>query len=414
MTVGSPTWCPAPLPDEAVQGIRAAFRASLGEEPDGVWAAPGRVNVIGEHLDYNGGQCLAFALPHRTLVALRRRDDSVVSLRSVQAPAADLSSWRGTLDDIRPGVVTGWLGYAVGVPWALRADGFDIPGFDALVDGYVPLGSGLSSSAALTCAIAVAIDGAAGLGLAATDAGRARLARACMAAENLMALAPTGGMDQTASLRSSAGHAVLIDFPTFAVEQVPFDLAGAGLALLVTDTRAHHAHALGAYGNRRAECEEAARRLGVAYLADVELAGLDAALAGIGPDPGGALGRRTRHVVTESARVDEVMTLLAAADLRAIGAVLDASHRSLRDDFEVSCEELDLACSAAADAGALGSRMIGGGFGGSAIHLVDEHRVEAVAAVLRQSFLDARLVEPVFLRAQPAAPADQLWSVPAG
>lgn len=405
-----PIWYPAPDRRTAAEQIRGAFAQRYGREPDGVWAAPGRVNVIGEHLDYNGGRCLAFAIPHRTFVALGRRSDGVMTVHSEQAPGAEARDWSGRIDEVGPGTVPGWAGYVAGVPWALRADGLDVPGFAALIDSQVPLGSGLSSSAALSCSVAVALDGAVGYGLADHDAGRAQLAAACMRAENLIAQAPTGGLDQTASLRCSTGHALLIDCVTFTVEQVPFDLAAAGLELLVTDTRAHHAHAVGGYGSRRTQCEEAAARLGLPFLAQLPADGLDRALDTLAvADPEGVLGRRTRHVVSESARVGQVVGLVRAGDLRSVGPVLDASHASLRDDFEVSCDELDLACAVAGRAGALGSRMIGGGFGGSCIHLVQRDRVEPVAAAIRQAFAAEGMAEPVFLRALPDAPAGRLW-----
>jgi galactokinase len=306
--------------------------------------------------------------------------------------------------------VDGWAGYAVGVPWALRERGFDVPGFDAAVDGYVPLGSGLSSSAALECAVAVALDDLAGLGLGGSDAGRAQLAAACVQAENDIAGAPTGGLDQAASLRCTARHALLLDCRDFSAGQVSFDPGAAGLELLVMDSRTHHALVDGQYGSRRQACSDAARLLGIEVLSEIPAVDLDDALAEIAagvddPEQADEMRRRVRHVVTEIARVEDVATLLRAHRLRAVGAVLDASHASLRDDFEVSCAELDLACETARAHGALGARMTGGGFGGSAIAVVEAGEVEAVAARVARAFEVAGLGAPAFLQAVPSAAA---------
>src|SRR5690606_19213168 len=189
--------------------VSHAFTAAFGTPPDGVWSAPGRVNIIGEHTDYNGGLCLPVALPHRTYVAVRRRrpEDGhpadAVRLTSAQEPAAGVVL--GSLAAVGPGTVEGWAAYAVGVAWALREAGHRVDGFDAVVDSCVPYGAGLSSSAALECAVAVALDELHDLGLSGDDAGRAVLAEVCVRAENEVAGAPTGGMDQAASLRCRTG-----------------------------------------------------------------------------------------------------------------------------------------------------------------------------------------------------------------
>jgi galactokinase len=413
-----PHWYP-PQPEDAAGRAAAAFERIYGYVPDGVWAAPGRVNLIGEHVDYQGGLCLPFALPQRTLVAVAARGDGILRVRSAQ----DTEPWEGALDEVAPGSVTGWAGYVAGVPWALRALGYEVPGLDAVVEGYVPVGAGLSSSAALECAVAVALDDLAGLGLSADDRGRARLAAACVRAENEIAGAPTGGMDQAASLRSRPGHVLLLDCRDFRARPVPLDMAGAGLELLVMDTRAHHALVDGRYGSRRTECEEAARVLGVRFLADVSAYDLDAAVARL---PAGELRGRVRHVVGEIDRVRRVAGLLDAGRLASgvpaaagkvpggveelggaaeLGALLDASHASLRDDFEVSCAELDLACDQARTAGALGARMTGGGFGGSAIALVRTGAADAVAGSVAAAFARASMAPPAFLTAVPSGPA---------
>jgi len=403
-------WYPAPPEGPTADDLAARFREVHGHPPEGVWAAPGRVNVIGEHVDYTGGLCLPFALPHRTFVALAARDDGLIEIRSTQA-----SEWRGRLADVAPGGVSGWAAYVAGVPWALRADGLDVPGFAALVDGHVPVGAGLSSSAALECAVAVALDEVAGLGLGADDAGRARLASACARAENEIAGAPTGGMDQAAALRCRAGAALLLDSADGGVDQVPLDLEAAGLVLVVIDTRVHHALVDGQYGSRRDACVEAARLLAVSALGALAPADLEPALEHLRaavPERRRAdeMARRVRHVVTEVERVREVVRALRAGRPRDIGPLLDASHGSLRDDYEVSCAELDLAVDVARRAGALGARMTGGGFGGSAIALVEAGAggPEALADTVTQAFAEAGFRPPGFLIATPSAPAGRV------
>ncbi|MGL5866793.1 MAG: galactokinase, partial [Dermatophilaceae bacterium] len=256
----------------------ATHREVFGTGPAGVWSAPGRVNLIGEHTDYNGGLVLPIALPQRTSVAVAIRQDDLVRMHSVQT--GDTVSVE--LSQIGPGQPRGWAAYVAGTLWAVRENGGGGSGLDITVDGAVPLGAGLSSSAALECAVGAAASDLYGLGWLDDDAGRARLAAACVRAENVVAGAPTGGMDQAASLRCHEGHALLLDCRSGAVEHVPIDLAAYGLVLLVTDTRAAHALGDGQYGSRRAACERAAARLGVASLREVAAETLDAALGQLG------------------------------------------------------------------------------------------------------------------------------------
>jgi galactokinase len=254
-------------------------------------------------------------------------------------------------------------------------------GLSIVVDGDVPSGAGLSSSAALECAVALALRD-----LFALDLGPADLVDVARRAENDFVGAPTGILDQSASLLCTTGHALFLDTRDRSSEQVPFDLAGSALALLVIDSGTTHDHAEGGYGDRRRECEAAADRLGVSLLREVDDVGrLDALLDGTAE--GEVRHRRARHVVTEDARVLEVVaTLRAAADPRAIGPVLTAGHASLRDDFEVSVPLLDACVDAALAAGAHGARMVGGGFGGSAIALVDVDAVDEVTAAVDERF----------------------------
>lgn len=376
------------------------FRDTFSAKPEGVWVAPGRVNLIGEHVDYNGGLCLPMALPHRTFVAARRRSDDEARLVSALDPQA---VWSGGVGAIAPGTVAGWVAYAAGPAWTLRGDGHPVSGFEATYDSCVPLGAGLSSSAAIECATAAALDGLFGFGLMDDDAGRAAVARACQRAENEVAGAPTGGLDQAAAMRCRAGHALELDCLDGSVQQIPFDLEPDGLRLLVIDTRAEHALVDGQYAARRASCEEAARILGVQFLREVT--DLDAALAQL-TNP--VQQRRVRHVVTEIARVRELVALLRDGRIREAGAVMDASHTSLRDDYEVTCPELDVAVEAARDAGALGARMTGGGFGGSAIALVPQDRVERVMASVADAFAGSGFQTPEFLVATAAGAADRV------
>ena len=383
-----------------VETVREMFGEAFGAEPQGVWASPGRVNLIGEHTDYNGGLCLPIALPHRTYVAMSRRDDESARLTT---GLAEGRTWSGQLSEIAPGTVTDWVAYCGGPAWALRDADVDVPGFDAAIASCVPLGAGLSSSAAVECAVGLGLAHLAGRRQDADDSARAWLAGVCVRAENEVAGAPTGGMDQAASLRSQAGHALLLDCLDGTVEQVPFDLDSAGLELLVIDTRASHSLADGQYGARRASCESAARTLGVATLREVPDA--EAALAALDDE---VVRRRVRHVLTEIQRVRDFVAAAAAGDWQGAGALMNASHESLRDDYEVSCTELDVVVEAARAAGALGARMTGGGFGGSAIALVRVADASAVARAVRREALDRGLPEPVVHLSTPSAPGECL------
>ncbi|KRD44526.1 galactokinase [Cellulomonas sp. Root930] len=397
----TPEWLEAWTPAEGADRAAAVFRARFASEPDGTWSAPGRVNLIGEHTDYNGGLCLPIALPHRTYIALRRRDDDTVRLVSAQEPAGLRTI---ELADVAPGTVEGWAGYVAGVAWALRQAGHTVSGFDVAVDSCVPYGAGLSSSAALEASVAVALDAVFALGLAGSDDGRATLASFCVRAENEIAGAPTGGMDQAAALRAQAGNALLLDCLDGSVRHVPFDLAAHGLALLVVDTRAEHALVDGQYAARRASCEAAAERLGVGTLREIsdDPRGLEWALGKLDDD---VQVRRVRHVVNEIDRVTWFVALLDAGEVGLVGTLMNQSHASLRDDYEVSCRELDLVVDTAREAGAAGARMTGGGFGGSAIALVGADDVDQVAQAVADAFAAEGLRAPAFLVATAAGAA---------
>jgi galactokinase len=375
------------------------FTATYGTAPVGVWSAPGRVNLMGEHTDYNAGLCLPIALPHRTFAAAALRSDGRLRVRSAQ----ETEPWEGALADVGPGRPAGWAAYVAGVPWAITQEvGRPLSGLDLWVDGHVPAGAGLSSSAALECAVAIALDDLTELGLAASDGGRARLAAACHWAENVVVQAPTGGLDQAASLRCREGHALLLDCRDRSVEQVPLDLAAHRLAWLVIDTRAAHQLVDGQYGERRATCEAAAALLGRPSLREVPVDRLEATLTEL---PDEVMRRRVRHVVTEIERVREAVSLLRAGRVDELGPVLDASHVSMRDDYEISCPELDLAVESACAAGALGARMTGGGFGGSAIALVPQDGQADIGRAVEAAFAEAGFAAPGVIPAYPAAGA---------
>ncbi len=348
-----------------------------------VASAPGRVNLIGEHTDYNRGLCLPLALPQRTTVTLTPRHDLRLVLSSAQE-----DDWEGVVED-RP---DGWAAYVAGVVSVLRDDGYDVPGLDARIDSEVPVGAGLSSSAALECSVAVGVAGLLGLDL--DDDLRRALAEACIRAENDYVGAPTGGMDQTVAMLGRPGFALLLDFDDHSVTPTALPLDDAGLALLVIDTRVSHSLTEGSYGDRRSECARAAEALGVDSLREADLAEVERMA-----DP--VLRRRARHVVTENQRVLDVAASLDVAGWTSLAATLDASHASMRDDFEISCRELDLAVETARAAGALGARMTGGGFGGSAVALAPTVALDAIRDAVTAAFADADAAPPAYLVATP-------------
>ncbi|MEV5759827.1 galactokinase [Streptomyces tendae] len=384
---------------EAVAGtVGERFRELYGAEPEGVWAAPGRVNLIGEHTDYNDGFVMPFALPHQAVAAVSRRDDGVLRLHSADVDAGPVEL---RVADLAPGSDKSWTAYPSGVVWALREAGHELTGADVHLASTVPSGAGLSSSAALEVVVALALNDLYSLGLRGWQ-----LARLCQRAENVYVGAPVGIMDQTASACCEAGHALFLDTRDLSQRQIPFDLAAEGMRLLVVDTRVKHSHSEGEYGKRRAGCEKGAALLGVDALRDVPYADLDAALERLGDEE--EVRRLVRHVVTEDERVERVVALLESGDTRAIGPVLVEGHASLRDDFRISCPELDLVVDTALAAGALGARMTGGGFGGSAIVLVEAGDADAVTKAVEDAFAAAGLEAPRVFGAVPSAGARRL------
>jgi galactokinase len=370
-----------------------AFRTRTGQQPVGVWAAPGRVNLIGEHTDYNDGYVMPFALAQRVLIAAAPRDDGTWSVTSLNNDSTKIFS----AADLQPGMA-GWQAYVAGVVWALQDAGHRIAGADLVLMSDVPEGAGLSSSAALECATLTALADLNNLDIAGLE--RAKLARR---SENVFVGAPTGLMDQAASTLCTQGNALFFDCRTHAAEQVLFDTSSTGLEILVLDTKTPHALVDSEYAARRASCEEAAQLLGVPALRDVS--DLDAALAQL-PDP--AMKRRVRHVVSENARVLEAVNVLRAGRIADLAPLLDASHESMRDDFEITVPQVDLAVETARASGALGARMTGGGFGGCIIALVELGEGERIGRTIAESFAAAGYGPPVHFTAVPSAGAQRL------
>ncbi len=368
------------------------FRQSYARHPEGVFSAPGRVNLIGEHTDYTGGLVLPFAIDARANLAAAANGESVVRVTSAQRPGAVTSV---ALADIRPdsAVARSWAGYLVGAIWALREAGHPVGGFDLALDSQVPSGAGLSSSAAVECVTTLAASVLSGVKLDALE-----IARLAQQAENDFVGVPCGPMDQTASAAAQRGSVLLFDTRANTVENIPFDPAAAGLAVLVVDTRVAHSLADGEYGRRRAACERATAILGLQWLRDLSVAQLPDALSRLDSDSGpraDELRRRVRHVVTENDRVEQTVRLLRAGAVAEIGDLLTESHRSLRDDYEVSCPELDLAVESTVAAGALGARMTGGGFGGSVIALLPTGRVDAAIDRVTADYAARHFTQPV-------------------
>jgi galactokinase len=352
------------------------------------WSAPGRVNLIGEHLDYHGGPVLPIAIDRRTRVTASLRDDDRVRVRSERADEpVEFGTATGR------GEVSGWAAYVAGTVWAMRAAGAQVPGLDLDVTSDVPLGAGLSSSAALECAVAVAVRDLTGLRIE-----DVALALVAQRAENEYVGVPSGAMDQLASTCGVEGHALLVDTSGPTVRPVPALWADAGLSLLVVDTAASHELTDGGYARRREESEAAGAALGVELLATATLDDLERL------DDDVQL-RRARHVVTETARVHACVEAMAAGDWDRVGELFVASHTSLRDDYAVSCAELDVTVEACLGAGALGARMTGGGFGGSAIALVPDDRVDAVVEAVGTAFAGRGFDPPTAFVVAPAAGA---------
>jgi galactokinase len=372
----------------AAAGTARYFAERYGRDAAGTWFAPGRVNLLGGP-DYNEVFVLPFALGAGVCAAASRRSDRRIALTSRQAGGEPVLL---DIDTLEPGSAPGWAAYPAGVAWALRQAGHLAGGADVAIDADLPAGAGLSSSAALECSVALALTE-----LYQVPVPRRELAALARRAENEFAGMPCGIMDQTAAFLGQAGHALLLDCRTGAEAPIPLDPAAAGLTLLVIDTRARHALTDGRYATLRRACEEAASRLGVRALRDVT--GDPGALARL-TDP--SLRRLAGHVVAENGRVLRAVDLLHAGDQAAMGELLTASHRSLRDEFRMSWPQADEAVEAAIDAGAAGARMTGGGFGGSVVALVPAERAAQVRAAVTRRFTQHNWPAPHYLEAVPS------------
>ncbi|MEY3379303.1 MAG: hypothetical protein RLZZ125_880, partial [Actinomycetota bacterium] len=347
--------------------------------------APGRVNLIGEHIDYSDGFVLPFAIQARTYCALRIRSDERIRVATNQHKRDIFES---SISELKPQTGPVWSRYILGVLWALEIK----VGVEILVDSEVPSGAGLSSSAALECSVAIALNHHLELGRSLTE-----LARITQRAENEYVGVPCGIMDQSISLMGRAGHALLLDCRDLSTRQIKVDFESHDLKLLIVDTRAHHALVDGGYAERRAQCESVAKALGVRAMRDLSLGELEAARTRL-PDVN---YKRARHAVTEISRVLEAVKVLEADDFSNFGDLLTKSHQSLRDDYNVSCPELDLAVDTALNLGALGARMVGGGFGGSAIALIRSDDAAKVALGIEQAFEKRGFSSPRFFDSLP-------------
>lgn len=370
--------------------IESKFLETFGEAPDLIAAAPGRVNLIGEHIDYSEGFVLPFAIKDRTFAAIRKRDDSTVRIASAQRRNKIVSV---DISAVKPGLKGEWERYALGVLWSMGVK----TGVDLMIDGHVPLGAGLSSSAALECSVATAVNHLFDLGLSLED-----LARMTQKAENQYVGVPCGIMDQSVSLMATNGSALLLDCRDLTTRNIPFDVASSGLELLIIDTQAHHALTDGGYAERRASCESVAAALGIKSMRELSLAQLESSKSLLSD----VEYIRARHAVTEMQRVLDCVEALSQADFVKVGQLINQSHVSLRDDYTVSCPELDTAVDAALAAGALGSRMVGGGFGGSAIALIQAAKTTETIKAIEKAFADKKFKAPRFFTSLPSQGAE--------
>ena len=375
-----------------MSSIDKKFLETFGEEPDLVAAAPGRVNLIGEHIDYSEGFVLPFAIKDRTFAAVRKRDDSTIRIASAQRRNKIVTV---DIADVKPGLKGEWERYALGVLWSMGVTS----GVDIIIDGHVPLGAGLSSSAALECSVATAMNHLFDMGFSLEE-----LARLTQRAENQYVGVPCGIMDQSVSLMATQGFALLLDCRDLSTRNIPFDVAAHGLELLIIDTQAHHALTDGGYAERRASCESVATKLAVKSMRELSMAQLDAARDQITKTE----YIRARHAVGEMMRVLECVEALSIGDFVKVGKLINESHVSLRDDYTVSCPELDTAVEASLAAGAMGSRMVGGGFGGSAIALIDASKTAQTIRAIESAFAAKKFKTPRFFTSLPSQGAEIL------
>lgn len=341
--------------------LRSLFEAHFGHEPTLVGVAPGRVNLIGEHTDYNDGFVFPGAIDRGLFIAARVTDgkSQVVSRQMEVGESFDATSV------VPGGGMKSWAKYPAGMAWALRQRGHALPNIEAYIDSDIPIGSGVSSSAAIEMAFGVIWNRFANLGLENKEL--AKLGQVC---ENQFVGVNSGIMDQMASAMGRDGMAMFLDTRSLKIEYAPIPR---GVSVVLCDTKKPRALTDSAYNERRAQCEEASRILGVDKLRDATLEQLEAKKS----DMSEVVYRRAHHVITEDARCEEFKEALHAEDLQRAGRLMRESHESLRDDYEVSCKELDVMADAAAEApGCIGARMTGAGFGGACVALVRESELD--------------------------------------
>ena len=366
--------------------ISQEFTRLFGSAPHVIAQAPGRVNLIGEHIDYSEGFVLPFAIDSVTTAAISKRSDNQVRVTSAQQSDTVITT---DLSRIAEKSGEGWVRYVLGVIWALEIN----HGVDIYIDGKVPLGAGLSSSAALECSVAIALNH-----LFQLRKNSKELALITQRAENEYVGVPCGIMDQSVSLMAKEGFALLLDCRDLSTSHIPVDFAGAGLRLLIVDTRAHHALIDGGYAERRASCETVAQKLNVKSMRDLNFNVLDEAKSVLT----NVEFQRAKHAVTEIARVLAAVSALEARNFKELGELLTQSHQSLRDDYAVSCPELDLVVDTALSHGALGARMVGGGFGGSAIALIRDEDAGRISQAIEQAFAQKGFAAPRFFSSLPS------------
>jgi galactokinase len=365
--------------DTLIASVKAGFLNKYGYEPTGVWSAPGRVNLIGEHTDYNEGFVFPFAINRHTFAAIALRTDSIARVSSSFSPVIHQTEVASIARD----EAHDWAAYPFGAAWAIQEMAnsllieFKSTGFDCYIESDVPVGAGLSSSAAIECSVALALNELWNVNL-----DRRQLARVGQMGENVIVGAPTGIMDQSASLLGETDHAVFLDCRTLEAKAIELGFAAAGLELLIIDTKVAHRLVDGGYATRRAACEAGAAALGAVSLRDVSVSDLDRAHELLDD----VTFRRVRHVVTENKRVLDTVAALQASGPNAIGQLMYASHESMRDDFEISVDELDTAVETALRHGAVGARMTGGGFGGAAIALTPIEKIGEVSLAVFAEF----------------------------
>jgi galactokinase len=367
----------------------AAFQTLFGTDPAGLWSAPGRANLIGEHTDYNDGLALPFAINHRTVAAVSPRSDRIVSVWS-QEGGGDVVEW--SLDSPQPSGF-GWASYPLGVLSLMAPEG--ACGLTIALASDVPVGAGLSSSAALECAVAVAARDLWG-----THHTPIELAALGARAENDIVGAPTGTMDQLASVLGQKDHAILIDFHSHTTQQVRLAVNHHDVSLVIVDSGQRHDHATGGYGQRRRVCESITKDLGLTSLRDITYEGLDSVVSQLSDEQ----ARLLRHVVSENTRVSDTIAALSTDDFDTVGQLLTSSHRSLRDDFQVSTDYIDSLVDDLVDSGALGARICGGGFGGSVIALTPKSALGPVEDLVASRATAPHALHPPTLR--PVTPED--------